>query len=75
MASSHKKRQTMAKFTRERAVAEKRMRKQEKKEEKKQAAAAALLNGTGDTADGETSNGESADGTIPESSPVPVTSQ
>ncbi|MFN2472189.1 MAG: hypothetical protein ABR583_14620 [Gaiellaceae bacterium] len=41
MASSNKKRQTMAKMTRERAVQEKRARKQEKKEEKKQAAAAA----------------------------------
>jgi hypothetical protein len=41
MASSSKKRQTMAKMTRERLVKEKRALKAEKKEEKKQAAAAA----------------------------------
>jgi hypothetical protein len=39
--SSSKKRQTMAKITRERAVKEKRARKQEKKDEKKLAAAEA----------------------------------
>ncbi|MGD0273572.1 MAG: hypothetical protein ABSB96_07580 [Gaiellaceae bacterium] len=42
MSSSTKKRQTMAKMTRERAVKEKRARKQEKKDERKLAAAAAL---------------------------------
>jgi hypothetical protein len=41
MSSSSKKRQTMAKMTRERLVKEKRALKAEKKEEKKQAAAAA----------------------------------
>jgi hypothetical protein len=41
MSSSHKKRQTMAKHTRERAVKEKRERKQEKKDERKQALAMA----------------------------------
>jgi hypothetical protein len=41
MGSSSKKRQTMAKMTRERAVKEKRERKQEKKDEKKAAAAMA----------------------------------
>ena len=41
MGSSSKKRQTMAKMTRERTVKEKRARKQEKKDEKKAAAAAA----------------------------------
>ena len=41
MASSSKRRTTMAKITRERAVQEKRARKQEKKEERKEAAAAA----------------------------------
>ena len=39
MSSSNKRRQTMAKLTRERAVKERRARKQEKKEERKQAAA------------------------------------
>jgi len=42
MSSSTKKRQTMAKMTRERELREKRVRKQEKKDEKKLAAAAAL---------------------------------
>lgn len=39
MGSSSKRRQTMAKMNRERAVKERRARKLEKKEEKKQAAA------------------------------------
>lgn len=39
MGSSSKRRQTMAKMNRERAVKERRARKQEKKDEKKQAAA------------------------------------
>jgi hypothetical protein len=43
MSSSTKKRQTMAKMTRERELREKRVRKQEKKDEKKQAAAAAQI--------------------------------
>ena len=42
MGSSSKKRQTMAKMTRERAVKEKRALKQEKKDNKKLAALAAL---------------------------------
>ncbi len=49
MSSSSKRRQTMAKMTRERAVKEKRARKAEKKEERKAAAAeaaAAELAGT-----------------------------
>jgi hypothetical protein len=41
MSSSSKRRQTMAKMTRERALQEKRERKQEKKEAKKQLAAEA----------------------------------
>jgi hypothetical protein len=45
MASSSKRRQTMAKINRERAVKEKRALKQEKKEARKQAAANAQ-NGT-----------------------------
>jgi hypothetical protein len=40
MASSVKKRQTMAKLTRERTVKERRARKQEKKNEKKRVAEA-----------------------------------
>jgi hypothetical protein len=43
MASTSKRRTTMAKMERERAVREKRARKQEKREEKKAAAAAAAL--------------------------------
>jgi len=39
MGSSSKRRQTMAKMNRERAVKERRARKQEKKDEKKEAAA------------------------------------
>jgi len=39
MGSTSKRRQTMAKMNRERAVKERRARKQEKKDEKKQAAA------------------------------------
>jgi hypothetical protein len=60
MGSSSKKRQTMAKMTRERAVKEKRERKQEKKDEKKAAAAMARDIEAGDspfpavTADDET---------------------
>ena len=41
MGSSSKKRQTFAKLTRERLVAERRAKKQEKRDEKRQAAAAA----------------------------------
>ena len=41
MSSSNKRRQTMAKMTRERAVKEKRALKQEKRDERKAAAAAA----------------------------------
>lgn len=48
MASGSKKRQTMAKMTRERTVSERRARKQEKREERKQAA---LLGLTPDAAD------------------------
>jgi hypothetical protein len=56
MSSSHKKRQTMAKHTRERAVKEKRERKQEKKEEKKQA----LALERGDLADGPAAEDDAA---------------
>jgi len=41
MGSSSKRRQTMAKMTRERALQEKRERKQQNKDEKKEAAARA----------------------------------
>ena len=51
MGSSSKKRQTMAKMTRERAVKEKRERKQEKKDEKKALAAEARNEGAPDTAE------------------------
>jgi hypothetical protein len=46
MGSSSKRRQTMAKLTRERALQEKRERKQEKKELKKQLAAEAAAEDT-----------------------------
>lgn len=49
MGSSSKRRQTMAKMTRERTLQEKRAQKKQKKDEKKQAAAAA----------------KAADGTLP----------
>lgn len=52
MSSSSKKRTTMAKMTRERAVRERRARKQEKKDEKKQAAEAERI-------------AEADDGTLP----------
>jgi|SoiMethySBSTD1v2_1073268.scaffolds.fasta_scaffold427249_2 hypothetical protein len=52
MSSNHKRRQTMAKHTRERLVKERRERKQQKKDEKKQAG---RLTPTDD--DGETSTG------------------
>jgi hypothetical protein len=44
MASSSKKRTTMAKHNRENAVRERRLRKQAKKDARKQAAAAPLTN-------------------------------
>jgi hypothetical protein len=47
MSSSSKRRQTMAKMTRERTVKERRARKQEKKEERKQAAAERAANADG----------------------------
>ena len=51
MGSSSKRRQTMAKLSRERALQEKRERKQEKKELKKQLAAEAAGQGTETAAD------------------------
>jgi hypothetical protein len=54
MASSSKKKTTMAKLNRERAVLERRLRKQAKKDARKQAAAAAAPEGAaGDTVTGE----------------------
>jgi hypothetical protein len=50
MASSSKRKTTMAKLNRERAVVERRLRKQAKKDARKQAAAAAAAAG----ADGDT---------------------
>jgi hypothetical protein len=61
MSSSSKRRQTMAKMARERAVKERRARKQEKREERKLAAAerAADADGTppAETVDDETPSG------------------
>jgi hypothetical protein len=48
MGSSSKRRQTMAKMTRERALQEKRERKQQKKDEKKEMAAAERAGENGD---------------------------
>jgi hypothetical protein len=48
MGSSSKRRQTMAKMTRERALQEKRERKQQKKDEKKELAAAERAGESGD---------------------------
>jgi hypothetical protein len=53
MGSSSKRKTTMAKLNRERAVAERRLRKQAKKDARKRAAAeeAALPSAAGDTVD------------------------
>jgi hypothetical protein len=48
MASSSKRKTTMAKLNRERAVLERRLRKQAKKDARKQAAAAAAPSGPSD---------------------------
>jgi len=53
MASSSKKKTTMAKLNRERAVLERRLRKQAKKDARKAAAAAAPEGAAGDTLTGE----------------------
>jgi hypothetical protein len=53
MASSSKKKTTMAKLNRERAVLERRLRKQAKKDARKQAAAAASQGTASDTVTGE----------------------
>ena len=67
MASSSKKRQTIAKFTRERAVQEKRARKHDKKQEKKLAAAAARDGETSEAANAarSTGPGPTPDGEMP----------
>ena len=49
MASSSKKKTTMAKLNREAAVRERRLRKQARKDARKQAAAAGAPNGPDDT--------------------------
>jgi hypothetical protein len=49
MASSSKRKTTMAKLNRERAVLERRLRKQAKKDARKQAAAAASTSGDSET--------------------------
>jgi hypothetical protein len=53
MASSSKRKTTMAKLNRERAVVERRLRKKAKKDARKQAAAAANTNGDTVTVDAE----------------------
>ena len=63
MASSSKKKTTMAKLNRESAVRDKRLRKAAKKDARKAAAAAELLNPTVET-DEETPEGE-VDETLP----------
>ncbi|MFN2467278.1 MAG: hypothetical protein ABR521_03995 [Gaiellaceae bacterium] len=59
---SAKKRQTMAKMTRERAVQERRARKQERKEERKQAAAIARDPESGDAVSAHAAQDETGDG-------------
>ncbi len=49
MASSNKRKTTMAKLNRERRLAERRLEKQAKKEARKQAAAAERANQAGET--------------------------
>ena len=58
---SAKKRQTMAKMTRERAVQERRARKQERKDERKQAAAIARDPESGDSVSAHAVEGETGD--------------
>jgi hypothetical protein len=53
MASSSKRKTTMAKLNRERAVLERRLRKQAKKDARKQAAAAGAPSGPSDTPTGD----------------------
>ena len=59
MGSSSKRRQTMAKMTRERALQEKRERKQQKKDEKKEMAAAERAGENGDAVESDGVEGES----------------
>jgi hypothetical protein len=60
MGSSSKRRQTMAKMTRERALQEKRERKQQKKDEKKEMAAAERAGENGDAVQSDGDEDESA---------------
>ena len=60
MGSSSKRRQTMAKMTRERALQEKRERKQQKKDEKKEMAAAERAGENGDAVQPEGGEDKSA---------------
>lgn len=69
MSSSSKKRQTMAKMTRERAVKEKRAQKQERKDERKLAAAAGTADVVGDTLPGDTPDDETPGGSAAEAEP------
>jgi hypothetical protein len=64
MGSSSKRRQTMAKMTRERALQEKRERKQQKKDEKKELAAAERAGESGDAVQSDRGEDE------PDSSPT-----
>ena len=70
MASSSKKKTTMAKLNRESAVRDKRLRKAAKKDARKAAAAAELLNPTVETdeenPDGEVDETEAAEDRSPE---------
>jgi hypothetical protein len=59
MGSSSKRRQTMAKMTRERALQEKRERKQQKKDEKKEMAAAERAGENGDAVESDSVDEES----------------
>ena len=68
MASSSKKKTTMAKLNRESAVRDKRLRKAAKKDARKAAAAAELLNPTVES-DYETAEGE-GEGEVDETQPA-----
>jgi hypothetical protein len=61
MGSSSKRRQTMAKMNRERAVKERRARKQEKKDERKRAAAEQEAEATSGMVPAPTAENESGD--------------
>jgi hypothetical protein len=71
MSSSAKRRQTMAKMNRERAVKEKRALKAERKEERKAAAAAELLGPVAEEGVAESEEGAAEDEAAADERPQP----